>query len=49
METLFPWWNRGCIYLPEYRYYRCASNMLIKSVEIMKDRGYAFSALAPFS
>ncbi|MFY9425570.1 MAG: GNAT family N-acetyltransferase [Caldicoprobacterales bacterium] len=35
--------------LPEYRYYRCASNMLIKSVEIMKDRGYAFSALAPFS
>lgn len=35
--------------LPEYRYYNCASNMLIKSIEIMKGRGYAFSALAPFS
>lgn len=35
--------------LPEYRHYHCASNMLVKSLEIMKDRGYAFSALAPFS
>lgn len=35
--------------LPEYRHCHCASNMLIKSLEIMKERGYTFSALGPFS
>lgn len=35
--------------LPEYRHHSCASNMLVKSLEIMKNRGYTFSALAPFS
>lgn len=35
--------------LPEYRHRHCASNLLVKSVEIMKDRGYIFSALGPFS
>ncbi len=35
--------------LPEYRHCHCASSLLIKSLEVMKDRGYMFSALAPFS
>ena len=35
--------------LPEYRHCHCASNLLIKSLEAMRDRGYIFSALAPFS
>lgn len=39
----------GVSTLPEYRHCHCASNMLIKSLEIMKERGYIFSALGPFS
>jgi len=35
--------------LPEYRHCHCASNMLIKALEIMKERGQIFSALTPFS
>ncbi|HZJ58456.1 MAG TPA: GNAT family N-acetyltransferase [Clostridia bacterium] len=35
--------------LPEYRNRHCASGILIKSLEVLKDRGYVFSALGPFS
>ena len=35
--------------LPEYRGKGCSSALLVKSLEVMKERGYAFSALAPFS
>lgn len=35
--------------LPEYRHCKCAANMLIKSLKVMRDRGHVFSALAPFS
>jgi predicted acetyltransferase len=35
--------------LPEYRHSHCASGLLIKSLEVMRDRGYLFSALGPFS
>ena len=35
--------------LPEYRHRHCASSILIKSVEVLRDRGFVFAALAPFS
>lgn len=35
--------------LPEYRHRHCASSILIKSVEVLKDRGFVFAGLAPFS
>lgn len=35
--------------LPQYRYYGCASKLLVKTIEIMKKRGYIFSALSPFA
>ena len=35
--------------LPEYRHSHYASSLLIKSLEVMKNRGYLFSALGPFS
>jgi len=34
--------------LPEYRHCHCASNMLIKALEIMKERGQYFFCLNSF-